>query len=192
MVTLGNQTKTWSQYKFGRFSDWAGHFDAANGNGQVEIYENVGGKRGALLAKATRFLPPGPVLIAIKGDWPPVSDTPTALGSIEAIANRYEENGLWFHFLILKMIILPRQARDKHGESSKSIIVFPQLHQAGERFCGGEALQLRTRYSRGLAECEWQGDGDEHQIHARLDLERHALDQDDVRDHRRNERQVTG
>ena len=129
VVTLGNQTKTWSQYKFGRFSDWAGHFDAANGNGQVEIYENVGGKRGALLAKATRFLPPGPVLIAIKGDWPPVSDTPTALGSIEAIANRYEENGLWFHFLILKMIILPRQARDKHGESSKRYYAFPSLPQ---------------------------------------------------------------
>eukprot|EP01050_Picozoa_sp_SAG11_P011945 SAG11_NODE_1298_length_5265_cov_3.096787_7_plen_98_part_00 len=35
------------------------------------------------IAAATRFLPPGPVLITIKGAWPPVSDTPTALGSIE-------------------------------------------------------------------------------------------------------------
>ena len=89
MVTLQGETKTWSQYKFGRFSDWAGHFNATNGNGQIEIYENVGGKRGSLLAQASRFLPPGPVLITIKGDWPPTSDTPTALGSIEAIANSF-------------------------------------------------------------------------------------------------------
>lgn len=89
VVTLGNETKTWSQYKFGRFSDWAGHFNATNGNGQIEIYENVNGKRGSLLAKATRFLPPGPVLIAIKGDWPPTSDSSNALGSIEAIANSF-------------------------------------------------------------------------------------------------------
>ena len=74
-------------YKFGHFSDWAGHFNAANGQGKIEIYENVNGKRGTLLASASRFLPPGPVLIAIKGAWPPKSDTPTALGSIEAIAN---------------------------------------------------------------------------------------------------------
>jgi len=76
-------------YKFGHFSDWAGHFNAANGQGKIEIYENVNGKRGTLLASASRFLPPGPVLIAIKGAWPPKSDTPTALGSIEAIANSF-------------------------------------------------------------------------------------------------------
>jgi hypothetical protein len=90
IVTLGNQTKVWSQYKFGRFSDWAGHFDAPPGKGKIEIYENVGGQRGSSpLATATRYLPPGPVLITIKGEWPPVSDTPTALGSIEAIANSF-------------------------------------------------------------------------------------------------------
>lgn len=89
VVTLQGEKKTWSQYKFGRFSPWAGHFNASNGNGLVEIYENVNGKRGALLANATRFMPPGPVLITIKGTWPPVSDTPTALGSIEAIANSF-------------------------------------------------------------------------------------------------------
>lgn len=89
VVTLEGETKTWPQYKFGRFSPWAGHFNASNGKGLIEIYENVGGTRGALLANATRFMPPGPVLIAIKGEWPPVSDTPTALGSIEAIANSF-------------------------------------------------------------------------------------------------------
>jgi hypothetical protein len=40
---------------------------------------------------------------------------------------------------------LPRQARNKHRGSKRT--VFPQLHQAGERFCGGEALQFRARHA---------------------------------------------
>ena len=40
--------------------------------------------RGALLAtKSGVYLPPGPVLIALRGDWPHKSDTPEEQGSIE-------------------------------------------------------------------------------------------------------------
>ena len=39
---------------------------------------------------------------------------------------RKQENSLVFHFLYVKMIILPRQARDKHRENSKQSGVFSQ------------------------------------------------------------------
>ena len=65
-----------------------------SGNGTISIYESVGGKRGKLLATEEKFLPPGPVLIALKGDtWPPVPDTPTTQGSIEVIANSFSPPG---------------------------------------------------------------------------------------------------
>ena len=70
----------------GVFSDWSGPFPGdASGNGTVKIYESLaGGARGELLAtKSGVFLPPGPVLIALRGDWPPQSDTPEKQGSIE-------------------------------------------------------------------------------------------------------------
>ena len=73
-------------FAYGVFSDWSGPFpgDTEASNGIVKIYESTGGVRGALLAtKSGVYLPPGPVLIALRGDWPPKSDTAEKQGSIE-------------------------------------------------------------------------------------------------------------
>ena len=53
------------------------------------IYENVNGKRGSLLTQKAAYLPPGPVLIALRGMWPPAEDGT----SIEVIANSFDEPG---------------------------------------------------------------------------------------------------
>jgi len=86
VIELGGGKKEWDGFAYGVFSDWSGPFpgDTEAGNGIVKIYESTGGVRGALLAtKSGVYLPPGPVLIALRGDWPPKSDTAEKQGSIE-------------------------------------------------------------------------------------------------------------
>ena len=73
---------------FGRLTKRRGQRSRGSGDEQPErrmsIYSTVIHVRGTLLAtKSGVYLPPGPVLIALRGDWPPQSDTPEKQGSIE-------------------------------------------------------------------------------------------------------------
>ena len=60
-----NITHTWTNFKFGDFSDWVNVFKP--GTGDITIWENTGGKRGAKLYSLSDIpLTPGPLLATIK------------------------------------------------------------------------------------------------------------------------------
>lgn len=84
-------THTWSDYAFGSFSDWTNVFRP--GTGQITVWENVGGKRGAQLYQLQHIpLTPGPLVVVLKvaasqaqnvsGYWPP--NLPDAIETIAA------------------------------------------------------------------------------------------------------------
>jgi len=72
-ITQGSVTYTWSSYKFSQFSGWVTKF--AVGNGQVTV--KSGGKT---LLTATKFLTPGPLVMALTGG-PPTGPPPGKGGS---------------------------------------------------------------------------------------------------------------
>jgi hypothetical protein len=87
---------TWSNYKFGDFSDWVNVFKP--GTGTITVWENTGGTRGAVLYQKKGIpLTPGPLVVVIKvassqvsnvtGYWPPALPD-----SIETIAASYVES----------------------------------------------------------------------------------------------------
>ena len=57
---------TWTNYKFGDFSDWVNVFKP--GTGTITVWENTGGTRGAVLYQKKGIpLTPGPLMVVIKG-----------------------------------------------------------------------------------------------------------------------------
>eukprot|EP01052_Picozoa_sp_SAG31_P078423 SAG31_NODE_37924_length_300_cov_0.875622_1_plen_67_part_01 len=58
-------TDTWTDYKFGQFSDWRQQF--AVGEATVTIATSAG----KVLLTVTRQLTPGPLVVVVKDLWPP-------------------------------------------------------------------------------------------------------------------------
>jgi hypothetical protein len=82
---------TWTNYKFGDFSDWVNVFKP--GSGTIKVWENTGGTRGPLLYTLPGIpLTPGPLMVVLKvassqvsnatGYWPPA--LPDAVETIAA------------------------------------------------------------------------------------------------------------
>ena len=85
-------TFTWTDYKFGDFSDWVNVFKP--GKGAITLWENIGGKRSATSLYQLKDIPltPGPLVVVLKvansqvanasGYWPP--SHPSAVETIAA------------------------------------------------------------------------------------------------------------
>ena len=84
-------THTWTNFKFGDFSDWVNVFKP--GTGTITVWENVGGVRGAMVYRLKDIpLTPGPLVVVIKvaasvtknasAYWPP--SLPDAIETIAA------------------------------------------------------------------------------------------------------------
>jgi len=82
VITQGTVSYTWTEYQFGRFSEWIQVFGV--GNAKIDIYHNVNGQRQALLVSVTRLLTPGPLVVVIKDYWPVSVDS-----NVETIAASY-------------------------------------------------------------------------------------------------------
>ena len=79
-IVQGTTTFSWSNYRFGSFSDWVLKFQA--GAGTINVYENAGGVRGGLLLSTKIPLTPGPLVVVVKDTWPP--NKPTNVETIAA------------------------------------------------------------------------------------------------------------
>ena len=77
-IQQGRTAHTWSDISFGDFSDWQEDFSV--GMSTIVVTDNSG----KILAKVDRQLPPGPLVVALKGTWPLNFDT-----GVEAIAASY-------------------------------------------------------------------------------------------------------
>ena len=75
-ITQGSVSKTFRNYRFSQFSPWTSIFHG--GTGTIEVREHGSG---TALLTATIPLTPGPLVIVIKGAWPPTKPT-----AVEAIA----------------------------------------------------------------------------------------------------------
>ena len=82
IISQPNATYTWTNYMFGQFSGWVEIFSI--GTGKIQIYQNNGGSRGALLLETEIPLTPGPLVVVIKDYWPPINPY-----NVETIAASY-------------------------------------------------------------------------------------------------------
>lgn len=82
VITQASTKFTWTNYQFGQFSGWVEVFE--DGYGTIDIYQNNGGTRGALLVSTTIPLTPGPLVVVVKDFWPPKQAS-----NVETIAASY-------------------------------------------------------------------------------------------------------
>ena len=82
VITQASTIYNWSNYHFGQFSGWVDVFKV--GFGTIDIYQNNGGSRGALLLTTTIPLTPGPLVVVVKDYWPP-----KVASNVETIAASY-------------------------------------------------------------------------------------------------------
>jgi hypothetical protein len=65
-ITQGAVTHTWSNYRFGQFSDWVSVF--SGGKGTITLKDHASG---ATLLSTSIPLTPGPLVVVVKDTWPP-------------------------------------------------------------------------------------------------------------------------
>ena len=67
-ISQGSVSHTWHGYRFSQFSDWVSVF--VGGTGTITLTDN---STGSALLTAKIPLTPGPLVVVVKGDWPPTT-----------------------------------------------------------------------------------------------------------------------
>ena len=129
---------TWTDYKFGQFSDWVNVFKA--GKGTLTVWESVDGKKGAQLYQLSGIpLTPGPSVLVLKvaqdqafnGTGGQVFWPPREPDNVEMIAASYVQPGT--------------------GGKIRLMNLAPDTKDAGMALPGGKSLASNVAFSLGSA-----------------------------------------
>jgi hypothetical protein len=140
---------TWTDYRFGQFSDWVNVFRP--GTGTITIWENVGGARSAqpLYRLHGIALTPGPLLVVIKvagsqaantsGFWPPALPD-----SIETVAASYVQSDTFSKVRLPNLSPDTRSAGMTCSANGSAEIVSGVAFSLGSRWVGDKPSPRST------------------------------------------------